>query len=127
MESENLQAPTRSLYERLGGEKGVRKIGDDILDKNRSNPSIGHYFHHVDMDTLKQLVFEFFSMGLGGPHKYTGRDMVSSHQGLDISEADFDIANEDVVTALEENGIGGPEIDEIISILNSMKQDVIRK
>jgi hemoglobin len=58
-----------SLYERLGGEAGVRKIVNDVLDNNQNNPLIGHHFQHVEMDRLKQLVFEFFSMGTGGPHQ----------------------------------------------------------
>ena len=66
-----------SLYERLGGEQRLRKIVNDILDKNSNNPKIGHHFRNVDMNKLKQLVFEFFSMGIGGPHTYTGRDMRS--------------------------------------------------
>ncbi len=127
MEKEILKTTTKSLYERLGGETGVRKIGNEILDKNLNNPRIGHYFHKVDMDKLKQLVFEFFSMGLGGPHQYTGRSMSTAHTGLNISETDFEIANDDTINALRENGVGEKEIDEIITILNSMKQDVIRK
>ncbi len=68
-----------SLYERLGGELRVRKIVNDVLDKNLNNPAIGHHFQKVDMNKLKQLVFEFFSMGIGGPHRYTGRDMRTTH------------------------------------------------
>ena len=84
-----------SLYERLGGELGVRKIVNDTLDKNFNNPLIGHYFQNIDMDNLKRLVFEFFSMGIGGPHQYTGRDMVSSHAHLKLSEADYQSSNAD--------------------------------
>ncbi|CAN5220311.1 hypothetical protein BH23BAC1_BH23BAC1_26330 [soil metagenome] len=114
-----------SLYERLGGEQRVRKIINDILDRNLNNPLIGHHFQKVDMNKLKQLVFEFFSMGTGGPHQYTGRDMRSSHANLHISENDFNIANEDTLMALEENGVGKAEIEEIIGILNSMRGDII--
>jgi truncated hemoglobin YjbI len=89
-----------SLYERLGGESGVRKIINDVLDRNFNNPMIGHHFRNVDMDKLKQLVFEFFSMGIGGPHKYTGRDMRTTHAGLNISEVDFSEANKDTLLAL---------------------------
>lgn len=114
-----------SLYERLGGEQGLRKIVNDILDKNFNNPRIGHHFKDVDMNKLKQLVFEFFSMGTGGPHTYTGRDMRSAHARLGINEKDFNIGNEDVSIALKENGIPQAEIDEVIGILNSMKGDVV--
>jgi len=117
---------TASLYDRLGGEAKVRKIANDILDKNYNNPDIGHHFQKVDMKKLKQLVFEFFSMGTGGPHQYTGRDMRTSHTGLNISEDDFERGNVDVLLALEENGVGEAERNEIIAILNSMKQDIVK-
>lgn len=114
-----------SLYERLGGEPGVRKIVNDVLDKNLNNPVIGHHFRKVDMDKLKQLVFEFFSMGTGGTHVYTGRDMRTTHTNLNISEEDFLRANHDTLLALEENGVGQDEKNEVIAILDSMKNDVV--
>ena len=116
-----------TLYQRLGEEPGLRKIVNDVLDKNLNNPRIGHYFKKIDMPKLKQLVFEFFSMGIGGPHLYTGRDMRTAHTGMNISEEDFESANEDTILALDENGVGPAEKNEVIAILNSMKADVIRK
>ncbi len=77
------------------------------------------------MKNLKQLVFEFFSMGTGGPHQYTGRDMRTSHAGLKINEEDFQKGNLDVLLALEENGVGEAERNEVIAILDSLKQDVL--
>jgi hemoglobin len=123
----NANNPKLSLYQRLGGETRVRKIVNDILDKNLSNPLIGHHFRFIDMSKLKQLVFEFFSMGTGGPHQYTGRDMRTSHANLNITEPDFEIANEDTLAALEENGVSEEDKKEIISILNSMKSDVVTR
>jgi hemoglobin len=125
METVKKATKTASLYERLGGEAKLRKIVNDILDKNYNNPDIGHYFRKVDMKKLKQLVFEFFSMGTGGPHKYTGRDMRTSHTGLKISDEDFEKGNNDVLLALEENGVGEAERNEVIAILDSLKHDVI--
>ena len=124
---ENTSSTTQkpSLYERLGGEQGLRKIVNDILDKNFSNPKIGHHFKNIDMNKLKQLVFEFFSMGTGGSHTYTGRDMRSAHTHLGISQRDFSLGNDDVSEALKENGVSKAEIDEVIGILNSMKGDVV--
>lgn len=118
---------TRTLYERLGGETGVRSLAEDILDKNLNNPRIGHYFQCIDMTKLKQLVFEFFSNGIGGPHTYTGRDMIPAHTGLNISERDFEIANEDTVDVLKEHGAGEEEIRDVMAILNSLKDQVILK
>jgi truncated hemoglobin YjbI len=113
------------LYERLGGELRVKKIVNDVLDKNLNNPAIGHHFQKVEMNKLKQLVFEFFSMGIGGPHQYTGRDMRTTHINLNITEEDFLRANHDMLLALEENGVGQDERNEVIAILDSMKNDVV--
>ena len=49
----------KSLYERLGGEPGVRKLADDVLDKNLSNPLVSYHFRDIDMDKLKKLVIYF--------------------------------------------------------------------
>ena len=125
MDTTTTQKP--SLYERLGREQKLRKIVNDILDKNFNNPEIAHYFRNTDMNKLKQLVFDFFSMGTGGPHTYTGRDMRSSHTSLGISEKDFNIGNEDVLKALQENGVAKAEIDEVIGILDSLKGEVLGK
>lgn len=125
MKKEKSITQTRTLYERLGGETGVRSLAEDVLEKNLNNPQIGHYFHCIDMAKLKQLVFEFFSNGIGGPHTYTGRDMISTHTGLNISEHDFEIANEDTVHVLKEHGAGEEEIRDVMAILNSLKDQVI--
>lgn len=117
---------TATLYQRLGGEAKIRKIVNDTLDKNLKNPAIGAYFQKLDMDRLKQLVFEFFSMGTGGPHKYTGRDMASAHANHKITEADYNSSNDDLLEALAENGVEEKEQREVIALLDSLKQQVIR-
>ncbi|KIC92686.1 group I truncated hemoglobin [Flavihumibacter solisilvae] len=116
-----------SLYDKLGGEVGLRKIVTDILDRNSNNPQISHYFRNVDMNILNQHVFEFFSMGIGGPHQYTGKDMLTAHTGLHINEKDFDIANDDVVKALNDNKVPEAEQKEIIGILESLREQVVNR
>jgi truncated hemoglobin YjbI len=115
----------KTLYERLGGEPGVRNIVNDVLDKNSNNPLIGYHFRNVDMNKLKQLVFEFFSMGTGGPHKYTGRDMRTTHTGMNINEEEWISATDDTIEALEANEVAEKEKNEVIAILESLKGDVV--
>ena len=114
-----------SLYDRLGGETGIRKIVRDVLDKNSSNPLIAHHFQNTDMSKLNQLVLEFFSMGTGGPHKCTGRDMRTSHTGMKINEQEWATATDDTVAALDRNGIDQQEKNEVIAILESLKNEIV--
>src|SRR4051812_17676328 len=99
----------KSLYERLGGEANIREISNDVLDKNLSNPVISHHFPDIDMDKLKQLVFEFFSMGTGGPHSYTGRDMRTAHTGMQINEEEWVSGANDTISAINDNDVGEAE------------------
>ena len=115
----------KSLYERLGGESGVRKIADNVLDRNLSNPLIGYHFRDIDMYKLKQSVFEFFSMGTGGPHKYTGRDMRSAHTGMKINEEEWISGADDMVSAMNDNGVGEAEKNEVLAIFDSLKEQIV--
>lgn len=119
------QKPT--LFERLGGETNVRKIVNDVLDKNSSNPLIAHHFSNIDMKGLKQKAFEFFSMGTGGPHQYTGRDMRTAHANMNITVEEYDSATDDTLSALDENGIGQVEKNEVLAILEYLKGDIVTK
>ncbi len=44
---------------------------------------------------------------------------------LNISEEDFLRGNHDMLLALEENGVGREERNEVIAILDSIKNDVV--
>ena len=119
------QKPT--LFERLGGEAKVRKIVNDVLEKNSNNPLIAHHFNNIDMKALKQKAFEFFSMGTGGPHQYTGRDMRTAHANMNISIKEYDSATDDTLSALDDNGVGPGEKNEVLAILEHLKGDIVTK
>ena len=115
----------KSLYERLGGEPGVRKLADDVLDKNLSNPLISYHFRDIDMDKLKQSVFDFFSMGTGGPHKYTGKDMRTAHTGMKINEEEWISGADDMISAMNDNGVEEAEKNEVLAIFDSLKGEIV--
>lgn len=114
-----------TLYKRPGEEPGIRKIINYVLDKNSNNPLIAHHFRNIDMNKLKQIVFEFFSMGTGGPHQYNGRDMRTAHTGMGINEEEWKTATDDTIWALDKNGVGQEEKNEVIAILESLKGDIV--
>ena len=44
---------------------------------------------NIDRDKGIQLVFEFLCSATGGPQEYTGRDTLTTHKGMNISEQEF--------------------------------------
>jgi hemoglobin len=114
-----------SLYERLGGWDNISQIVRDTIALHQENPEIAHYFEGVDTDKLAGHVTAFFAAGTGGPAKYEGRDMTSTHADMNMSDADFDSAVADVIKAVEKNGIGAAETAEVAAILESLRPAVM--
>lgn len=117
----------KTLYERLGGEKGVRKLANDIADNHLKNPLIKTRFEAIeDLDKVKQYVYEFIGAGTGGPQTYTGRDMLTAHTGMNISEQEFIEVVDDIMKAMEKNGLGEAEKKDMLAIGYSLKNEIIR-
>ena len=114
-----------SLYERLGGWDGIGQIVGDTIAFHQDNPEIAHYFADVDTDKLAAHVTAFFAAGTGGPAKYEGRDMTSTHEHMGMSDADFDSAVADVLKAVDKNGIGAAEKAEVAAIVESLRPAVM--
>ena len=117
---------TESLYQRLGGADGLSKIVKCALDNHLKNPVVSTRFQGSDMNKLHRLAVEFFGMGSGGPEQYTGRDMKTAHQGMNISEQEFVAVIDDILQALDDNDIDGATRNEVLGILYSMKGDIVR-
>jgi hemoglobin len=114
-----------SLYERLGGSTGISAIVEDIWANHISNPLIKQRYEASDPENVKRLVREFFGAGIGGPETYTGQDMLTAHKGMNISDQEFNAVTDDVLKALDSNNAGQQERDEVLSILYSMKGDIV--
>ncbi|MDH3351965.1 MAG: group 1 truncated hemoglobin [Gammaproteobacteria bacterium] len=116
---------TTTLYERLGGWDGINQVVRDTIARHHDNPAISHFFENVDDEQLAAHVTAFFAAGTGGPSKYEGRDMTSAHAGMKMSDADFDSAVADVLSAVDQNGVGAVEKSEVAAILESLRPAVM--
>jgi hemoglobin len=123
--AEDAGATTASLYERLGSWEGIQQIVRDTIANHQKNPAISHYFADADTAELAGHVTAFFAAGTGGPSKYEGRDMTTTHATMGLSDADFDTAVADVLLALDQNGIGDTEKAEVANILESLRPAVM--
>jgi hemoglobin len=115
-----------TLYERLGGSEGITAIANDLVDLHISNPRIAPRFASSDAAALKNAAAAFFIAGSGGPDVYKGKDMLSTHRGMNIDDSEFITVLDDAMNALEKNGVGQREKEEVLYILYSMKADVVR-
>ena len=113
------------LYDRVGGADKLQKIVADIWHNHVSNPKINNRYVNSDGDRVKLRVWEFFCSGIGGPQTYHGKDMLSAHTGMNITDEEFNAVTDDVLAALDKNDVAQKERDEILCILYSMKGDIV--
>lgn len=116
---------TTSLYERLGGTRGITRIASDLVDLHLANPRIGTRFASSNVEALKNGAATFFITGTGGPAVYEGKDMLGAHKGMNIDSGEFLAVLDDALEALEKNEIGQREKEEVLYIFYSMKSEIV--
>ncbi|MDD9895931.1 MAG: group 1 truncated hemoglobin [Gammaproteobacteria bacterium] len=114
-----------SLYERLGGTEGITKIASDLVDIHMANPAIAPRYADSDPVKVKHGAATFFIAGTGGPDVYEGDDMLTTHEGMNISSHEFMAVLDDALEALQKNGIGQREQEEVLYILYSMRSEIV--
>ena len=115
-----------SLYERLGGTEGITQIASDALDNHLANPRIKSRYEHLDnLEAVRAGAANFFISATGGPDVYEGKNMLETHQGMNIDEAEFMAVVDDILDALDKNSIEQGEQAEVLFALYSLRREII--
>ena len=61
----------------------------------------------------------------GGPCSYVGRDMKTTHKGMQVTDAEWSATVENLVKALDKHKIGAKEKSELLGVLGPMKADIV--
>lgn len=122
----------KTLFERLGGRSGITRIVDDTVDAHMKNPAInGRFLPFMNeperLAIIKSHTVDFFVAGSGGPGEYGGRDMVSTHTGMNISPAEYMHVIDDIFIALGNQSIDDDTKKDVLAILWSLKSMIISK
>jgi len=124
-------APQKSLYDRLGGVYPISVVVDDFIerllvnDTLNANPAISAARQRVPKQGLKFHVTTLVCQATGGPCKYVGRDMKTSHVQLNISEKEWQGMLADFGRTLDKFNVPKPEQGELLAIVNSTKADIV--
>lgn len=113
-----------SLYERLGGREGIHAISDTFLKKLKADARIGSFFKQKS--GLARLEEQLCQLS-GGPCRYSGKDMKTAHEGIGITDAQFDAFMEDFKSALSERSVSPREQSELVAALAPMRAAIVEK
>jgi hemoglobin len=136
-----------TLFDRLGGEKGVTAIVEDFLPRVMQDPRVNWDRNGVtrsgfgftsgkseawkptpqNVDLLKKHLVEFIELATGGPSHYEGKDMKAVHGDMHISNPEFDAVVGDVKVSLDLLKIPNTEQKEFLAIIESTRPEIVTK
>ena len=88
-------ATQKNLYHRIGGYDAIAGVVDDFLKQLQADPAFQRFGQGRSQNSLvrgRQLIVEQICHLSGGPCVYIGREMKPAHQGLAITQAEWEAA-----------------------------------
>lgn len=119
-----------SLFVRLGGSPGISALVDDVVAAHLENHAIkARFLPYLALPdrlaVVKKHTCSFFEMGSGGPAAYTGRSMTDAHRGMNLSEAEYMAAMDDILGVLKKHDMSDETQRDVLAILYSLKGDIL--
>lgn len=120
-----------TLYERLGAADGIAALVDDIVDAHLANPVIKARYQPLAeepgrLEQAKRHLRDFLGAGSGGPEQYTGRNMIDTHRGMNVSAAEYMAAMDDIMNTLQAHDIDEQSRKDVLFIAYSLKDEIMR-
>ena len=116
------------LYDQLGGLAGITAVMNDFAINLANDSRISHFFVSLPplrLHRLEELLIQQVSAASGGPVTYTGTDMKSAHEGLNITMDDFNALVEDLVAALDKQGVSTGAKQTLLGALAPLAGDIV--
>ena len=129
---ETIIEKTATLYERLGGEEELTAIVDEVVEEHMNNPAISARFMPYKerpeyLAQIKKHTVNFFCAGSGGPQAYEGRDMTTTHRGMNINATEYMHVIDDIMRVLDRHNKDEQTKNDVLAILYSLKDLMIGK
>ncbi|MGR9046932.1 MAG: globin domain-containing protein [Gammaproteobacteria bacterium] len=119
------------LYERVGGDKAMEIAVDLFYRKVLKDELVGPFFEDVDMESQRLKQKSFLSMAFGGPYQYSKLDLREVHKPLiekfGMSDEHFDRVAAIFLETLKELNISEKEIQGVMAIIESTREDVLNR
>jgi len=123
-------SPMPSLYQRLGGVDAISAVTDQFLANVAANNVINAQFAETvanpsRLQLLRLNLIDQICQGSGGPCIYKGKSMLEAHQGMNITQEEFNALVGDLVAALDQFSVPEQEKNELLAILGPMQSDIV--
>ncbi len=128
LDPEKSERDRTSLYHRLGGYDAIVAFVHELMPRLRDDPQLAVYWKGKSLDGRRRedkLLVDFLCAAFEGPVEYFGRDMETSHQGLAITEAEWDATIAHIAATLDHIRIAEREKSEFLAAARGLKWDIV--
>jgi hemoglobin len=122
------QTPEAPLYKRIGGYDVIAAIVDDLFALMRADSRFVRFGAGRSLDSRRraqQLTVDLICSASGGPCYYIGRDMRTSHAGLQITQSEWQACLELTREALLKHSVGPREQSDFLALFERYKNDIV--
>ncbi len=116
---------TPTLYEQLGGQKGVNNLVHALIVNVGKDSRINGKFAHTNLSHLQVQLVNLIGQDSGGPQIYTGPDMYAVHKGMHITPAQWNSFMQDFGLAMRQEHLSDFAQARLLGILMPMKVDIV--
>jgi hemoglobin len=121
----------KTLYQRIGGYDAIAKTVDAFLPHLIAElPKLGTMatgLSDASKVRNRQMIVDQICMLAGGPCIFVGRPNDVTHQGLGITQEDWDKSQKALGITLDELKIKDPDKSELLAVIDGLKVDIIQK
>ncbi|NRF67615.1 group 1 truncated hemoglobin [Aquincola sp. S2] len=118
-------AQTTASFRAFGEKPGLVALMDDFMQRLLADERTAPFFRPVNQAHVKAQLVEQFCELLGGPCRYEGADMKSSHQDLEIGRRHFNALVELLQQAMDARGVPFAEQNRLLAKLAPMHRDIV--
>lgn len=118
----------QTLYEKFGGSETIGKVVDYFYEELvLKDPTVKQFFEETDMAKQKSHQTKFISYALGGPNQYSGTSMAKAHEGMNLQPEHYDAIVRHLHNALAHFNVDDADIDQALSKINTLRDDILYK
>ena len=128
LNAQEQSADERSLYKRLGGYDVIAATVDNFLERYDNDPkliSVLGGLNAAESARIRQHFVDYLCERTDGPCLYLGRDMTATHEGLVITDPLFDLVMQHLDSALDHAGVGSSAKQELLSMLDALRSQIV--
>jgi hemoglobin len=116
-----------ALFQRLGGQDGIARIVEGTVNLWLADERVKDDFDNINLTRLKKRLVDQICQLAGGPCVYRGRSMAASHNGLNLTQMKFNAVAEDLLSAMDQQGVPYWTQNRLMALLAPMQRDIVTK